>query len=98
MKSITSIGISEEYPDYLNGRIKISNQVALLMALVGVCYTGFSILFYPTLTLYPIFCIIFSFGAIGLNHLHWHKLSRFILSALVMLLAYIYHGFLVHAI
>lgn len=95
MKSITNIGTSEDYPHYLNGRIKISNQVALLMALVGAFYTIFSVLFYPQLTIYPVFCIVFSFGAIGLNNLHWHNLSRFILSSLVMLLAYIYHGFLV---
>jgi putative methionine-R-sulfoxide reductase with GAF domain len=51
--------------------------------------------FYPPLTVYPIFCIVLSFAAIGLNHLHWHRLSRFILSTLVLLLAYVYHGFLV---
>ena len=94
MKYITDIGISNDFPIYINHKIKISNQVALLMAGVGVCYTVFSIFFYPQLTIYPVFCIALSLGAIVLNLLEYHLISRFILSVLVILLAYIYHGFL----
>ncbi len=95
MQYIFNIGIQPEHEKYLADKIKISNQVALLMALVGACYTGFSYFFYPPLTVYPIFCIVFSFGAISLNYMGLYNVSRFILSTLVLLLAYFYHAFLV---
>ena len=95
MKQIISIGVQPELEQYLNNKIRISNQVALLMALVGLCYTVFSIYFYPPLTVYPAFCILLSFGAIALNYLGFYNVSRFILSTLVILLAFVYHGFLV---
>lgn len=95
MKQIISIGVQHNLDQYLNNKIRISNQIALLMALVGLCYTVFSIFFYPTLTVYPAFCVLLSFGAIVLNYLGLYNISRFILSTLVILLAFVYHGFLV---
>ena len=95
MKPILHAGVDDHLPQYLNDKIKISNQVALMMAGVGMFYTVFSIIFYPPLTVYPSFCIVLSFGAIVLNYLALYNISRFLLSTLVILLAYIYHGFLV---
>jgi len=95
MNLILNAGVSEKLHQYLNDKIKISNQVALMMAGVGLFYTVFSIIFYPALIIYPAFCIVFSFGAIVLNYLGLYNISRFLLSTLVILLAYIYHGFLV---
>lgn len=95
MRLILNAGVSADLPLYLRERIKMSNQVALMMAGVGLFYTVFSIIFYPSLTTYPVFCIVLSFGAIVLNLLGFYHISRFILSTLVILLAYIYHGFLV---
>ncbi len=95
MQLILNSGVNYAQSHYLKNKIKISNQVALLMACVGICYAIFSIIFYPTLTKYPVLCIIFSFGAIALNYIGLHIISRFLLSTLVLLLAYLYHGFLV---
>jgi len=95
MKEILSAGVLKELPQYLNDKIKISNQVALMMAGIGLFYTIFSIILYPPLTVYPIFCFLFSLGAILLNHLGMYHISRFLLSTLVLLLAYLYHAFLV---
>lgn len=95
MKFILDIGVSEDLETFLKDKIRISNQVALLMAGVGLFYTIFSIIFYPPLTIYPAFCILFSFGAIVLNYFGLYHISRFTLSTLVILLAYVYHGFLV---
>ncbi len=95
MDLILSAGVNSVQSLYLKNKVKISNQVALMMTCVGLSYTIFSIIFYPTLTIYPIFCISFSFGAIALNYLGFHIISRFLLSTLVLLLAYLYHGFLV---
>lgn len=95
MNFILNAGVSNELHHYLNDKIKISNQIALMMAGVGIFYTVFSIIFYPSLTVYPVFCIVFSFGAIVLNYLGMYNISRFLLSTLVILLAYLYHGFLV---
>ena len=95
MRRILNAGIYTEVPPYLQDKIKISNQVALMMAGVGLIYTIFSIIFYPSLTVYPVFCMIFSFTAILLNYLGMYNVSRFLLSTLVLLLAYLYHGFLV---
>jgi len=95
MNLILNAGVSEKLHRYLNDKIKISNQVALMMAGVGLFYTVFSIIFYPPLIIYPAFCIVFSFGAIVLNYLGLYNISRFLLSTLVILMAYIYHGFLV---
>lgn len=95
MNFILNAGVSVELPQFLNDKIRISNQVALMIAGIGLFYTIFSIIFYPSLTTYPVFCIVFSFGAIVLNILGFYNISRFMLSTLVLLLAYIYHGFLV---
>lgn len=95
MNFILNAGVNDELNHYLIDKIKISNQVALLMALVGVCYTVFSIYFYPPLVYYPAFCVLISFGTIALNNLGLYNISRFILSSLVLVLAYIYHGLLV---
>ncbi|MCK5279768.1 MAG: hypothetical protein KAK04_14540, partial [Cyclobacteriaceae bacterium] len=95
MKFLLKAGVSNDLKPYLKDKIRISNQVALLMAGVGLFYTIFSIVFYPSLTIYPVFCIILSFGAIILNYFGLYNISRFTLSTLVILLAYLYHGFLV---
>lgn len=93
--NIFNTGVTHDLKSFLKDKIKISNQVALLMAGVGLFYTVFSIIFYPSLTIYPLFCIILSFGAIVFNYFGLYNISRFILSTLVILLAYLYHGFLV---
>jgi hypothetical protein len=95
MNIILNAGVSVELVPFLRDKIRISNQVALLMAGVGLFYTIFSIVFYPILTIYPLSCIVLSFGAIALNYFGFYNISRFTLSTLVMLLAYLYHGFLV---
>lgn len=95
MKFILNTGVSDDLKSYIKDKIRISNQVALFMAVVGLFYTIFSIVFYPSLTIYPAFCIVLSFGAIVLNYFGLYNISRFILSTLVLLLAYLYHGFLV---
>lgn len=95
MKFLINAGVSDDLKSYLKDKIRISNQVALLMAVVGLFYTIFSIIFYPSLTIYPVFCIVLSFGAILLNYFGFYNISRFTLSTLVLLLAYLYHGFLV---
>ena len=93
--TIIDAGVEPGFQKYLRDKIRTSNQIALIMAVVGVCYTVFSIIFYPPLTIYPSFCIFLSLGAIVLNYIGYHQISRFILSTLVILLAYLYHGFLV---
>jgi hypothetical protein len=95
MNFIFNAGANPELDKYLIDKIKISNQLAVLMSLVGLSYTVFSVFFYPPLTVYPVFCVLLSFGAIALNHLGLYYISRFILSTLVILLAFLYHGFLV---
>ena len=95
MNLIINAGVNPDHRKYLNDKIKISNQIAILLSLTGLCYTVFSIIYYPQLTVYPAFCIFFSLGCIALNNLGLHVISRFILSTLVLLLAYIYHAMLV---
>ncbi|MCG8308860.1 MAG: GAF domain-containing protein [Cytophagales bacterium] len=94
MLRILNAGIREDLQQYLRDKIKISNQVALMTAGIGLIYIVFSIIFYPQLTVYPSFCVFFSIGAIALNFLELYNLSRFLLSTLVLLLAYLYHAFL----
>lgn len=95
MSPILNAGVRDDLDQYLIDKIKISNQIALIMAGVGIFYTVFSIILYPVLTIYPSICIVLSLGAIVLNYLELYNISRFILSTLVILLAYLYHGFLV---
>ncbi len=95
MNILLNAGVSDNIKPYLKNKIRISNQVALLMAIVGLFYAIFSIIFYPPLTIYPVFCILLSFTAIALNYLELYNVSRFILSTLLILLAYLYHAFLV---
>ena len=95
MKNFFDTGIDDHLPAYLKSKIKIANQVAVLMAGVGVFYAVFSYIFFPALTVYPVICIIVSLGTILLNYFGFYNISRFLLSTSLLLLAYLYHAFLV---
>ena len=94
-RRLIKAGVHDELPDYLKDKVLISNQVALLMTLVAFCYTVFSMMFYPPLTVYPFLAIIICFIAIILNLFSLYTISRFIISTVIILLATLYHGFFV---
>jgi hypothetical protein len=76
-------------------RQKITKSVALITTVVGACYAVFSHIFYPSLIIYPIACVIISLLALALNKTSWNDVARLVLSVLVMALAFVYHAFIV---
>ena len=97
MKStILEIGVSPSQPKFIQDKVRLSNQVAIIFAVVGISYTIFSMIFYPTLVIYPIGCTILSLTTFMINQLRLIHLSRFILSSLVLVLAYLYHANLIN--
>lgn len=76
-------------------RQSITKSVALITTVVGACYAVFSYIFYPSLIVYPLACVVISLLALALNKTSWNDVSRLVLSVLVMALAFVYHAFLV---
>ncbi len=95
MKNIFQAGLHDDLKPFLKAKIKISNEVAVLMAGVGTFYAVFSYILFPRLTAYPVICIIICVGAIVLNYLALYNISRFLLSTSLLLLAWLYQAFLV---
>ncbi len=95
-RSIIEIGVSSSQPKFIQDKVRLSNQVAIIFTIVGISYTIFSVVYYPTLVIYPIGCILLSLTTFMVNQLRMIYLSRFILSSLVLLLAYLYHANIVN--
>ncbi len=94
--NIFSLGVSEAYPEYINSKIRISNQVALFSVLVaGV---PFSVIFYfhlPTMVFLPIVStLIVAFIPI-LNKVGLQLLGRTLAGLNGTLTVGIIHGFMV---
>ncbi len=91
-KGIFDTGVTASLPKFVKDKVRLSNQVAVIFAFVGISYTVFSFIYYPSLAIYPIGCTIISLMVFMINKLGLIHLSRFILSSLVLTLAFLYHA------
>ncbi len=95
------IGHDPNLPDFIQKKVRLSNQIATLMALlVGIPLSFITLIFmqgpafFKTLPL--IGCGFCSFVLV-LNHLKLHYLSRFLLALIPTTLTLVYHSYVVSA-
>jgi GAF domain len=93
--NVLNWGIDEEYPDYLNRKIVISNTIGLIVSLmVALPFVFISLIFFPPLTYLPVAAIPIALSTLLLNYLRLHSLARIIISLVPICLAAIYQGYL----
>ena len=94
ISNIIALGTAEDNPEYLNDNIKISNQIAILNALImGLPFTIIFALKVPELYFIPIISIIIAILIITLSYFQLTTLSRFISSVYGCVFVGIMHGF-----
>ncbi|MFA0960746.1 GAF domain-containing protein [Roseivirga sp. BDSF3-8] len=93
---ITNIGTNEGLPDYLNNKIRLSNGIALLIiGIVALPFVGISLIHFPGLTWIPVAGGVVCAAAMAMNAVGLPVGSRFLLSILPVILATVYHAYLI---
>ncbi|WP_020526630.1 ATP-binding protein [Flexithrix dorotheae] len=92
-----SIGLKKENGGYVNDKIKISNQVTLVMFGIGLFYTFYSLIWFPEIIFLPVLACIFASLVYLLNYYGFHVSSRTFLIVSGILLSAIFHGYTVPA-
>lgn len=92
---LLEMGVSSDYPEYLNRKIFISNTLAIILALVvGAPFVVISLVFFRPLTFLPAIAIPLAFFTFLFNYLRLHRLARVWISLMPILLAAIYEAYL----
>lgn len=92
---IFNIGIDEEYPDYLQRKIAVSNMIALIIAfLVALPFVFISLIFFPPLAYLPIIAIPIALSTLFFNYARLHTFARIVISLVPVCLASIYQAYL----
>lgn len=93
--SIISIGKDTNYQDYLNRKIELSNQIALILVFgVALPFVLISYIYFKPLIIIPTVGILTCFLTIGFNYLRWHVLARMVVCLLPITLANLFGGYL----
>ncbi len=88
-------GVDEDYPEYLQRKITISNTVAVIIAfLVALPFVFISFIFFRPLTFLPIIAIPIALTTLLFNLARLHNLARIVISLVPVCLAAIYQGYL----
>lgn len=91
-------GVGQDNPEYLNKKIVLSNQIALLLGTtVAMPFIAISLIHFRPLTIIPIIGTLACFSTLLLNGLRLHNLARVVIAMIAPMLASIYGGFLSHA-
>ncbi|MBX2842153.1 MAG: hypothetical protein KTR26_10295, partial [Flammeovirgaceae bacterium] len=88
-----SIGKKKKNGRYINEKIKISNQVTLVMFGIGLFYMIYSLIWFPEIIFIPVLTCAISLLIYPLNYYGFHISSRTILVVGGILLSAIFHGY-----
>ncbi len=92
---IVQVGVDEKYPDYLQNKIRISNQIALVVSLfVASPFFIISLIFFPPIAYLPAVGAIICLFTLVFNHYKLHGLSRVVIAAVPIFLCSIYGGYI----
>lgn len=100
MKKITdklfSIGVKEEYPQYLSSKIIMSNILTLIVGVgIAIPYIVISYLYFRPITIIPAIATIICLLIFLFNYLNFINVSRLTLSLLPLSMALIFIAYLV---
>ncbi len=90
---IFNLGVDEDYPEYLQRKIIISNMIGMIIAfLVALPFVFISLIFFPPLTFLPIVAVPIALSTLFFNYVRLHTLARIVISLVPVCLASIYQG------
>ena len=93
LQRIFEIGIHDKLPSYVQRKVLLSNQVALIVIFViALPFTFISWLLIPELTIVPVLGTMVCLGAMLMNHQGLVNLSRWVLSITPLLLSATYNA------
>jgi putative methionine-R-sulfoxide reductase with GAF domain len=95
MKKLFNLGIREEHPDYLNKRIKLSNQIAVIMILFASLFIFQFASRWPHLLFVPITAVVTFASIFILNALGANLFARFLSAIGPMVLINTVHAYLI---
>jgi GAF domain len=92
---IFSLGLDENYPEYLKRKIVVSNIIGMIIAfLVALPFVFISLLFFSPLAYLPIIAIPLALSTLFFNYVRLHTLARMVISLVPICLASIYQAYL----
>lgn len=90
--NLLSLGVQPMQPARIQSKIRLTNQVALMCAVIGVSYVPFLYIHYPALAVYPFILFVISCLTLAGNHLGLVQAGRFISSFQMITLATLFHA------
>lgn len=97
IQSVVNCGTSSITDETLKTRIKSSNIVALLLALIAGSYVPITLIFVPSLILIPVLGLVIAVLGVILNKVGVNKVARLFIAVAPVTLPAIYHAYLVPA-
>ena len=91
MEKILTLGIRQEYPDYLKEKLRISNVILIIVSLVAILYGGAIAIKMPEMRFIPVVSVIGIGIAIGAALLGLHQVYRLLICGLPVVIVYFYH-------
>lgn len=86
------LGIKDDITPYKKVKIKLTNQVSILCAFIGVCYSALIFSHYPELMAFPVSIVLMSCLLLLLNHNGFVGTARFLASFQMLALVYLLHA------
>ena len=94
---IAKIGVDDGYPAYLQGKIILSNQIALVVGLlVATPFIFLSLIHFPPITYLPVIGAVVCLSTLVFNYLKLHVVARMVIALLPVLLTSAYAGYVNH--
>lgn len=94
--NIFNAGVNPNYSEFMNNKIRISNQFSVFVCLcLALPYVIITLFFWPPLTFIPLLGTLVPIMVITLNYLDYIYLSRVVISILPLMLVNLYHAYLV---
>ncbi len=95
---IAKIGVDDNYPAYLQRKIILSNQIALVISLlVAAPFIVISLIHFPEIAYLPAIGTVVCLSTLGFNYLRLQVIARIIIALLPVLLTSAYSGYVNHA-
>lgn len=95
---IAKIGLDDSYPEYIQQKIILSNQIALVIGLlVAAPFTFISLLHFPPIAYLPMIGTIVCMSTLVFNYFKLQIIARIVIALLPILLTSAYAGYINHA-
>ncbi len=91
--NLLTLGVDSAMSTNHKRKVRLTNMVALLTLLIGVIYSGILYLYFPSLVIYPLGCLVGSLVVLALNFYGATAIARFICSFQMLLFTTLFHAY-----